>query len=231
MVGQYFNVLPTGIAGDAVRGYRVRECLPNASTSYVILLVERVAGLIGLLGIAGITALYSPALRGGSTAVAMNIGTAIALAIGGVSFVLPQIAERAPSIHETVAKIPIVGGMLASLPVARGARGPITAVILSFVTQALVVLSIAALIQPLAPSATLSVCARVVPAIVLLTYIPLTPGAIGQREALFVHFFSLVHVEREAALAASILSFAVMLSLAFAGGLVLLYERARGLSR
>ncbi|MEI8259708.1 MAG: lysylphosphatidylglycerol synthase domain-containing protein, partial [Deltaproteobacteria bacterium] len=52
LVGAYFAVLPTGVAGEAVRGYRVAACFTDAATSYVVLFVERVAGLLGLLTVA-----------------------------------------------------------------------------------------------------------------------------------------------------------------------------------
>jgi uncharacterized membrane protein YbhN (UPF0104 family) len=228
MVGQYFSVLPTGVAGEAVRGFRVGHCFPRPSTSYVVLFIERIAGLMGLLLIAGAAALASPALRGGPVAFAMNLGVALALSLGTLVFVLPQLAARLPRLQTQLARLPLAGSLLANLPVARTVRGPLLAVALSVLSQLCVVLTVAALLGPLAPAATLAVCARVVPAIVLITYIPLTPGGLGQREAAFVHFFGLVHIEREAAMAASLLFFAVMLALSVLGGLVLLYERARG---
>jgi hypothetical protein len=230
MVGQYFSVLPTGVAGEAVRGYRVAGCFPRATTSYVVLLVERITGLMGLLLIAGAAALTSPALRGGPVAFAMNVGVALALAFSAVAFALPQLAARAPRVRALLARVPVAGRLLADLPAARAPGGLVLALLLSVVSQLCVVATAAALLGPLAPAATLAVCARVVPAIVLVTYIPLTPGGLGQREAAFVHFFALARIEPAAAMAASLLFFAVMLALSLAGGLVLAYERARGLS-
>ena len=55
-----------GVAGEAVRGYRVAHCLPSAATSYVVIFVERLAGLLGLLAIAGGAAALSPQVRTGT---------------------------------------------------------------------------------------------------------------------------------------------------------------------
>jgi uncharacterized membrane protein YbhN (UPF0104 family) len=229
MVGQYFSVLPTGIAGDAVRGYRVAGCLPNVATSYVVLFVERVAGLLGLLGIASCAALASPGLLSGRAARVFDGVIALALVCGLVVFALPQWTTHSPRARAVLTRVPVAGRFLARMPASRGGVGPLAvAFALSILTHATVVATVAILIAPLAPTATLAVCARVVPAIVLVTFVPLTPGGLGQREGAFVYFFSLVHVPWEPAIAASLLYFAVFVALALAGGLVLLYERARG---
>lgn len=229
MVGQYFAVLPTGVAGEAVRGYRVAYCFPNAATSYVLLFVERLAGLLGLLIIAGVGALASPALRSGPVAFAMDVGVLLALACGLLALGLPLAAARTPRLRAALLRLPLAGNLLARLPPPLRLGGPLLAVLLSIASNLFVVGSIAVLIEPLAPTATLVVCARVVPAIILVTYIPLTPGGLGQRELAFAHFFGLVHVTRADALATSLLFFFVWLTLSFGGGLVLLYERLRGL--
>lgn len=230
MVGHYFSVLPTGMAGEAVRGYRVARYFPTGAMSYLVLFVERITGLLGLLFIALVAAVFSPSLRAGPVAFAMNAGVSLAFVLGLVVFVLPQLGARVPRVKTCMTRVPVVGALLAQLPAARDVSGLLVAVVLSVLTQLSMVMMAAALITPLSSAATLVACARVVPAIILVTYIPLTPGGLGQREAAFVHFFSLVHVEREAALAASLLFFAVTLALSLLGGLVLLYERARGLS-
>ncbi len=229
-VGQYFAVLPTGVAGEAVRGYRVASCFPDPATSYVVLFVERVAGLLGLLSVAGIAAALSPEARGGAVAAAMNVGLTLALGAGALVFAVPQITARWPAGKAMVEAIPLVGKIMRRVPPAKRIAPLFGGLILSAMGQMGMVLSVVALLAPLAPTATISACARVVPPIILVTYIPLTPGGLGQREAAFVHFFSLVHVEHEAAVAASLLFFAVFLFTSLTGGAILLYERARGLT-
>lgn len=227
MVGQYFAMLPTGIVGEAVRGMRVAHCLPTPSTSYVLLFVERLAGLLGLLILATVSGLFAPTFRAAGAGAAMRVGFGLALALTLVGFALPQAARRVPAITRHLARIPVAGPLLARIPAARDLRGPALAVLLSVFTQALGVLTIVALIAPLDPAATLAACFAVVPAIVLVMYVPLTPGGVGQREVAFVQLFALVGVGASTAVAASMLLFVVAITLALIGGAVLLYERAR----
>lgn len=225
-VGLYFNVLPSGVAGDVVRGWRVASCVSSPATSYVVLLLERLSGLIGLLTIAGAAVMLSPSgAASGALGYAFTLGAVGAVGLAVVFFVLPQLRSRSSRITSLVEKLPVVGKILAKIPPASNARGPLTALALSVVIQGLVVASVAPLIVPLSDHATFTVCARIVPAVVLVTYIPLTPGGLGQREAAFAHFFGTAGVPREASVTASLLFFAVSLSMALLGGLVLAAER------
>lgn len=226
LVGCYFNVLPSGVAGDVVRGWRVAHCVPTAATSYVVLLLERLAGLVGLLLIAGIAVLFAPANAAhGALGYALGVGALGAIGVGLVFFALPQWRDRSPKLAALVEKVPVVGSMFAQVPAARTAKGPLTALALSVLVQGLIVLCVAPLLMPLSSQATLAVCARIVPAVILVTYIPLTPGGLGQREAAFAHFFGTAGVAREASVTASLLYFAVMLGVSLLGGVVLAIER------
>ena len=55
LVGAYFNVLPLGVAGDAVRGYRLRAESGGLARAYYVLLVERLCGLAGLFALGLLT--------------------------------------------------------------------------------------------------------------------------------------------------------------------------------
>jgi hypothetical protein len=226
LVGMYFNVLPSGVAGDVVRGWRVAPCVPSPATSYVVLLLERLSGLIGLLTVASIAGMLAPAeMRGGVVGYALAVGALGALGLGAVFFGLPQVRARSEWLRRVSEAIPVVGPIVAKIPAATGARGPLTALVLSVLSQSIVVLGVAPLLMPLSPLATLGVCARIVPAVVLVTYIPLTPGGLGQREAAFAHFFGTVGIPREASVTASLLYFAVVLGVSLLGGLVYTGER------
>lgn len=225
-VGLYFNVLPSGVAGDVVRGWRVASCVSSPATSYVVLLLERLSGLIGLLTIAGAAVFFSPSgAANGALGYAFTIGAIGAVGLAVVFFALPQLRSRSSRVTSLVEKLPVIGKILAKIPPAANARGPLTALVLSVVIQGFVVASVAPLLMPLSEHATFTVCARIVPAVVLVTYIPLTPGGLGQREAAFAHFFGTAGVAREASVTASLLFFAVSLSMALIGGLVLAAER------
>ncbi len=162
LIGLWFNLLPSGVAGDAVRGHRVREYAGGLPTSYTVLFVERV---------------------------------------------------------------PVLGPMIVKIPPPRSVRGPLASVFLSVLTQGALVVCVFFLLRPLSPVATFGVCARVVPAIILVTYIPITPGGLGQREAAFTGLFGLAGVPGTMAVAASLLFFAEIVGVSVLGGLCLAAER------
>src|SRR5207344_1161588 len=60
LVGVYFNLLPGGVAGEAVRAVRMRPHVPDLVTSFNILMVERIAGLLGLLVLAAVATAWVP---------------------------------------------------------------------------------------------------------------------------------------------------------------------------
>ena len=226
LVGQYFNVLPSGVAGDAVRGHRVRHCLPDAATSYTVIFVERLAGLLGLCTIAAVAMAASESLRTGPLAWTLDLAVLGGVTLTLVSLGLPSLLARHASLRATVARIPVVGGVIVRVPPPRSLTGLFGAVGLSVVTQGALVVSVALLIRRLSAAAGLVVCARVVPGVILFTYVPLTPGGVGQREWAFAYLFGQAGVAREAAVATSLLFFALMMSLAALGGLSLVGERA-----
>jgi uncharacterized membrane protein YbhN (UPF0104 family) len=64
----------------------------------------------------------------------------------------------------------------------------------------------------------------VLPALILLTYVPITPGAVGQRELVYVHLLGAVAVKPEQAVALSLLVLGSNLAVAALGGGVHLVE-------
>ena len=72
----------------------------------------------------------------------------------------------------------------------------------------------------MAPEASIRAIAGVTPLAMLGTFIPLTPGGFGQREAIFVELYGISGVMANEAVAASLLWFASSL-VAIAIGLVL----------
>jgi len=224
-VGLYYAVLPTGVVGDALRARRVSDCLPSPSSAYVVVFVERVAALAALLLVAAVTAWLVPSGPDGAVLYALNVGLVLALVLASASLVLPQFTRQYPRVGTLLERVPIVGSALARIPAAQSLGGLARAVAFSVATQVLVIVSVAMLIAPLDAAATPAVCARVVPAIVLVTTVPLTPGGVGQREVAFVELFRAAGVVPASALAASLLTFGLVVGLALVGGVVLLVER------
>ncbi|MEM6884173.1 MAG: lysylphosphatidylglycerol synthase transmembrane domain-containing protein [Verrucomicrobiota bacterium] len=69
--------------------------------------------------------------------------------------------------------------------------------------------------------------AAVLPLIMVVNMIPLTPGGIGLREVAFTHFLQFAHMTEEASVALSLGGTAVIYLMALPGGLVLLQFRSR----
>lgn len=228
MVGHYFAVLPSGVVGEAVRGSRVAHLFPDPVTSYVVLFIDRLGGLLGLLMLAGTAILASPASQHDAVTAAINLGLAAAVPLTVVALALPQLRERVPGLYKLFTRVPVVGPLFARIPVAQRPIYFVPFVLLSLVAQSCAVFFVAALLQPLVAldgGSLLLSCLRTVPAIVLVTYIPLTPGGVGQREIAFATLFGRTAVPAAAAVTASLMVFSLSMFLALLGGLVLLYER------
>jgi glycosyltransferase 2 family protein len=223
LIATYFNLLPGGIAGDAVRGYEVRARVGGIATSYAVLLVERLAGFAGLAAIASAVMLTGE-MRVASMMDLRVVAIAL-LALSAVAIAVPAYLPRYPAVMAHVQRIPLAGKQLAQLqPMKRVSMIPV-AFALSLGTQMLTMVAMVLLVRSAHPSADFAACLHVAPLVVLLIFVPITPGAIGQREALFVHFFGQAGVPAAPAVAASLLWFAAMLIFAAVGGVCLLFKR------
>lgn len=229
MVGHWFNVLPSGVAGDAVRAHRVRAALPTPATSFVVIFVERIAGLVGLCVVAVLALALSPNLRNDTATTTMGIAVFGAFSLGAVVCALPFVLARNEALRVLVRRVPLLGPVVTWIPPARNVRGVMLSVAMSVFTQIAAITAMAIPVMGLAPTLTIVTAFRIIPVIILLTYIPLTPGGLGQREAAFVALFGTVGVAREASLASSLLVFAAYMALAASGGLCLLAERLLGI--
>jgi hypothetical protein len=227
LVAQYYALLPSGVVGDVVRGARVAPALPSLATSYLVLLLDRLAALLGLLVLASAAALALPPVRGFGAVLRVALG-AIALPTA-VLFVLPTFLRRR-GLEERAHALRGLGPWLARLPAADGYAPLFEATVCSVGAQLCAVASVAALLAPIAhrgPWATLADALRVVPAIILVTFVPLTPAGVGQRELSFVTFYGLVGVGAAEALAGSLLHFGTLVVVSLLGLPVLLWERRR----
>ncbi|MEM1157578.1 MAG: lysylphosphatidylglycerol synthase transmembrane domain-containing protein [Verrucomicrobiota bacterium] len=69
--------------------------------------------------------------------------------------------------------------------------------------------------------------AAVLPLIMVVSMIPVTPGGVGLREVAFTHFLQFAHMTEEASVALSLGGTAVIYTWALSGGLVLLQFRSK----
>lgn len=227
LVCAYYNALPSGVAGDLVRAHRVRDYVPNVATSYAIVFVERITGLLGLLILAGFTVLIGEerGLEGSFVRTSMALTGLLALGASSVLFVFPYLLERYSRLSRALLRIPLVGKVAHGIPKPRSVLGLKKAVLFSLLTQGSAIMSITLLTRPLVEPSQLIACIQVMPLAILLTYIPLTPGGVAQREAIYAYLYGLAGVVPAIAVAISLLFFAAQMSIAAVGGIVHLVEK------
>jgi uncharacterized membrane protein YbhN (UPF0104 family) len=219
LVGSYFAMLPSGLAGDALRGHRVRQHVDSYSVSYTVIAMERICGLIALLFVAVLPAVWGPpstnlTLR---TSQVMAFGLLLATLVG---ISLPSIVDHHPAWRSVMARIPFIGPMILRVPSARSPAKLTIAVGLSLITQGAGFATIVVLAVALFPSVTPGACIEVVPAMILFSYIPIAPAGLGQREAIFTYFFGLIGVPSEVAVSVSLLFLFALCVTALVGGIL-----------
>jgi uncharacterized membrane protein YbhN (UPF0104 family) len=219
LIGMYFNVLPGAVAGDAVRGYRLREESGGLVRAYYVLLVERVCGLSALL-VLGLLPWIVPGWVESTQGIWwMRV---CAAGVGGIAVgVLALRLLRGP-----LGRIP----RLASLEQAARPRrlAPLgLALILSLVTQGCTVLAWYELVSAAEPATLAGEALVGIVGTVLLTFVPITPAGLGQRELITLYQLRPAGVGATAAVTSSLLWLAAALTGSAAGGLVLLVEQIR----
>lgn len=216
----YNNFLPGAVAGDVVRGVVTRDAFGErgATAGLAVVLVERALGLFGVFLLLGIgLATAGDSLDTGSLWIwsALGIAGSFALVLAlpftrRIARVLPgplrRIAERVPELA------------------APGAFAGAAA--LSVVTQVLVAVAGYVLLHAIEPRVDLGASLLIVPLAAATTFLPITVGGAGAREAVYVTLgASLFAMPRADALAASLALWLAHLIVAAAGGLLQLTAR------
>lgn len=221
-VGHYYNLLPGGVAGDFVRASRVAGNVGGLPTSLAVLFVDRVCGLLGLAAIALVGA--SLGAHGARSGVDRTVALAIVAASATGSFVLVA-ALFGGKLAGRLSRLPIVGPALASIRRPTRPRDLVLATLLSVGTQGATIASMLFMVAAASPTLQLATALQVAPLVVLLLFVPLTPGGVGQREAIFIELWGRAGVAAVDALAASLAYFAIGIVIALAGGAVAWAER------
>jgi glycosyltransferase 2 family protein len=226
-IALYLNQLPGGVAGDVVRAHRVRASVDGTVTSMAVLVLERVCGLVALLVLATIGALAMPSGSAAGLDAYLKVSAAATGLIALVGVGAPWAITRVRPIGALVARIPVFGAMLGRVRVPTRIAPMLLALVFSCVIHALTLAVITTFVHTMAPTAQLRALVAIAPLAMLLTFVPLTPGGFGQREAVFVQLFGLAGVNANAAVAASLLWFSSA-SLSLVVGFVLAaIERVR----
>ncbi len=215
----YNNYLPGAVAGDVGRGVVTREAFADegATGALAVVLVERALGLFALFALLALgLALAGDAIDTRS----LWIWTAIGVAGSCVLVIAIPLARRlAPHLPGPLARI------ANRLPALRDGRAFVAAIGLSIVTQALVALAGWILLAALGPI-DLGASLLVVPLAAATTFLPITVGGAGAREAVYVALcVPLFGMPEADALAASLGLWLAHLAVGAAGGLVQVTSR------
>jgi uncharacterized membrane protein YbhN (UPF0104 family) len=217
----YNNYLPGAVAGDVGRGVVTRDAFDEegAAGALAVVLVERLLGLFGLFALlgAGLAAAGSE-LDTGTLGAWTAIGCAGSCALVAAIPLARRLAPHLPG---------PLGRAASRLPAIRDARAFAAALVLSVGTQAFVVLAGWVLLAALA-GLSLAASLLIVPLGAATTFLPITVGGAGAREAVYVALCGRLFGMPEAdALAASLGLWFAHLAVGAIGGILQLAARRR----
>jgi uncharacterized membrane protein YbhN (UPF0104 family) len=216
----YNNYLPGAVAGDVVRGVVTRDVFGErgATAGLAVVLVERALGLFGVflllaigLGVAGRD------LDTGSLWIWSALGIAGSLAL---VLALPFARRLAPFLPGKLRTI------FERVPALTSPVAFVLAIVYSIATQALVALAGFVLLHAVDPQVGLGASLLIVPLAAATTFLPITVGGAGAREAVFIKLgASLFGMPESDAIAASLALWLAHLLVGAIGGLLQLLER------
>ncbi len=217
----YNNFLPGAVAGDLMRGVVSRDSFGEHGTTgaIAVVLVERALGLFAVFSLVAVGLLLS----GDQLS---DTGALWWWSIGGVTasvisvFMLPfgrRLAPLLPGPLRTIAE---------RLPVVSRPFDFSVAALLSLTTQILTALAGWVILRDLHPAATWWTSLLVVPLAAATTFLPITVGGAGAREAVYITLCAkLFGMSAGDGLAASLLFWLAALIVGAGGGLVQLLNR------
>lgn len=217
----FWNLLPGGVVGDLARSDTVRHAVGGLGNALAALWFERLGGLAGLFVVALGAGAFAPAAPAWLTRATL-LGLVGSLCLLALSLA----ATRSAALARRLATLPLLGPRLGALTPPPRPRDLGLGLLVSLATQSATILAVATVVRALAPGADLRTVIALSPAAVLLTFVPLTPAGLGQREAVFSMVYAQAGVAAEAAVAASLTSFALGLIFPAVGGLLALLRHA-----
>jgi uncharacterized membrane protein YbhN (UPF0104 family) len=217
----YNNYLPGAVTGDVVRGVVTREVFGErgATAGLAVVLVERALGLFGvfLLLAVGLAA-AGHAIDTGSLWVWSALGIAGSLALVLALPFARRLGRFLPGKLRSVAE---------RVPALSSPSAFVVAAVYSVITQILIALAGWVLLRAVAPAVDLGASLLIVPLAAATTFLPITVGGAGAREAVYVTLgASLFHMPKADAVAASLALWLAHLVTGALGGVFQLGERS-----
>lgn len=218
----YNNFLPGAVAGDVVRGVVTRDVFGErgATAGLAVVLVERALGLFGVFLLLALGLL--------AAGQSLDTGSLWAWSAAGIAgsfalvLALPFARRLAPALPGTLR------GIAERVPELESRGQFVLAAIQSVLTQVCIAVAGFVLLREVAPSVDFGAALLIVPLAAATTFLPITVGGAGAREAVYVTLgASLLHVARADALAASLALWLAHLINGAIGGVVQLTDRSR----
>ena len=216
----YNNYLPGAVAGDVVRGVVTRDVFGDrgATAGLAVVLVERALGLFGVFFLLAIGIAITDLDTGAYwilSAVGIAGSLALVLALPFARRLAPVLPGRLRAIAERV-------------PALTSATAFVVAIVYSVATQLFVTLAGWVLLHAIEPSVDFGSSLLIVPLAAATTFLPITVGGAGAREAVYIDLGGrLFHMTAAAAGAASVALWLAHLINGAAGGLLQITERRR----
>jgi uncharacterized protein (TIRG00374 family) len=234
-IGMFFNIfLPTIVGGDAVKAILLSRETGSTGRATMSVFMERNVGLAALLTIATVAAWYAPPVR----LLGLSLAALVVLLLAGylaanlvlaspraykaidaliAATPLSAMRHRAVSLYDGIVPYRKHVGLLA------------TAIALSFLFQAIVIVVVFLNALALGQSFSISALAVFVPLISLAGMVPVTVNGLGVREALYVLLFGQLGASRDLSVSLALLYLAVTFMASLPGGIV--YALLRGAKR
>jgi len=213
LVGHFYNIfVPGAVGGDVGRGYVARSCFREATSSYFVVVSERLIGLSALGVIFALGILYGPPIPGLSNATMWTV----VLVILGVGVLVIGLLGRK------------IRRWWSSFPQITQPRMVLYAVGLSIVAHVLTIIAFGILCYGLKMGLDISVLVVIVPVALVASVVPLAIAGIGPREVALVGLMPLMKVANaDDALALSLCFAAASITVALVGGVIQLSEGGR----
>jgi glycosyltransferase 2 family protein len=175
----YNNYLPGAVAGDVVRGVVTRDVFGarGATAGLAVVLVERALGLFGVFFLLAIGVVLATTIDTGSLWIWSVLGIAGSLAL---VLALPFARRLAPMLPGKLRAIS------ERVPALSSARAFVIAAIYSVVTQLLVTSAGWVLLRAIDPAVDFGSALLIVPLAAATTFLPITVGGAGAREAVYI---------------------------------------------
>lgn len=239
MVAHFFNAFLLGsTGGDLIKAfYAARETHHKKPEAVMTVFVDRVLGLWAMLLFAILMSIPNWWLWTGNREMRWVVGFTFLLLLAATTFLVLAfwggVSKKWPQARSLLQRVPFGSNLERSLEgcrvFARNQRTLLQCVGISMLLNTFCVLQLITVARGLHLEVPNLVMFMIVPAVICISALPITPSGLGVRENLFVLLLSIpaLGIFETQALALSLLAYAGSLFWSLAGGLVYLFLKKR----